>query len=776
MKKLSYLLLFWILANIANAKTTITNVSVQPKGDQVIISYDLNNSNASALFDVYVKLYNSKNEVIEATAFTGDYGKSVSVGNNKKAIWQVKVDNISLSETVYAVVEAYPSFHVSVGKHLFKSAIFPGIGEYRLDNKKMHFFKGLMAYGAVAGSVALNMSAIESYNNYLNASSQGSNYFSMAQSQQLLSFTLAGTAAVIWGYSAIKTYVKAKRLKKLKEITTDQSEYYYNYTNRSIIGQSVPKYLEIKGKFIPPNLLIVDGSLSFQNSNNEPINIINALESATLKFKLENNGKGDAYEVNVYISELKNNKHLSFTKVINLGKIKKGEIQNIEIPIKSNIELTSGLATFKIKVTERSGDGAEEQAIITTSKFMPPQIQIVSHEITTEKGGKAKKSEKITLTALVQNTGSGDAKDVKIDFLNPTGVISLDEQSKQFSILKSGEYKEVVYDFAYNKELKDTVINIQIILTESWKKYGENKMINYVVNQDLNIKSNNFIGEIRNTEPVKLVTIKSDVDINIPVSKEKNDNKYAIVIGNEDYSSRQSSLTPESNVAFANIDARVFKDYLVQTLGFDIKNVVLINNATASEMKSELFRLGERIKRLENPRESEIIFYYAGHGYPDEITKVPYLIPVDVSASDLSSAITLSYITDALAKTNAKRITLFLDACFTGEGRGAGLLAARSARVLPKSFDANGNMVIFSATSADQTALPYTDKKHGFFTYYLLKKMQETKGDVKYSELFDYIKRNVSLESTRLIKPQDPSIKYSNDIIKNWGSWKLNDK
>ena len=38
---------------------------------------------------------------------------------------------------------------------------------------------------------------------------------------------------------------------------------------------------------------------------------------------------------------------------------------------------------------------------------------------------------------------------------------------------------------------------------------------------------------------------------------------------------------------------------------------------------------------------AELIVYYAGHGYPDETTKVPYLIPVDVPASDLSYAIKL---------------------------------------------------------------------------------------------------------------------------------------
>jgi hypothetical protein len=84
-----------------------------------------------------------------------------------------------------------------------------------------------------------------------------------------------------------------------------------------------------------------------------------------------------------------------------------------------------------------------------------------------------------------------------------------------------------------------------------------------------------------------------------------------------------------------------------------------------------------------------------------------------------------------------------------------------------------GNMMVFSASSSDQTALPYREQKHGMFTYFLLKKLQESKGEVKYSELFNFVKSNVAIESTRSIKPQDPEWIISPDIQDNWENWKF---
>ncbi|MBM3437369.1 MAG: caspase family protein, partial [Bacteroidetes bacterium] len=172
---------------------------------------------------------------------------------------------------------------------------------------------------------------------------------------------------------------------------------------------------------------------------------------------------------------------------------------------------------------------------------------------------------------------------------------------------------------------------------------------------------------------------------------------------------------------------------------------------------------------------AELFFYYAGHGLPDESTHIPYLIPVDVSAANLSSAIKLGDLYNKLSETGAGRITVFLDACFTGGGRESGLLAARSVKVKPKDDLIFGNMVVFSASSGEQSSLPNQAEKHGMFTYFLLKKLQESHGNVTYGELAGYIKHEVSLESIRKnSKEQDPSVLISAQIENVWESWMLN--
>ncbi len=260
----------------------------------------------------------------------------------------------------------------------------------------------------------------------------------------------------------------------------------------------------------------------------------------------------------------------------------------------------------------------------------------------------------------------------------------------------------------------------------------------------------------------------SAVDLNIPTNI-KVDNRYAIVIGNEDYQSYQRSLNAEQNVDYAVNDAKVFKEYCLKTFGVKEENLDYITNATAGSMNQKFNKVIKLMEKI-GPQ-VELIVYYAGHGFPDEQTKEPYLIPVDVSGTDLSYAFKLHDLFKKLGNTGAK-ITVFLDACFTGSGRNAGLVAARGVRVKPKQEILNGNVVVFSASSGEQSALPYHQEGHGLFTYYLLEKLQESEGDISYGDLADYINSKVSVTSINVNeKEQDPVVNTSEKVAGSWRNW-----
>ena len=128
-----------------------------------------------------------------------------------------------------------------------------------------------------------------------------------------------------------------------------------------------------------------------------------------------------------------------------------------------------------------------------------------------------------------------------------------------------------------------------------------------------------------------------------------------------------------------------------------------------------------------------------------------------------------------LGELPAGQISVFMDACFSGSKRENGMLAsARGVALKARPGMPQGNMVVFSAAQGDETAYPYTEQQHGMFTYYLLQKLQETKGDVTLQELGDYIttevKKQSVLENNKL---QTPSVTPASAVTDEWKSWKL---
>ncbi len=256
------------------------------------------------------------------------------------------------------------------------------------------------------------------------------------------------------------------------------------------------------------------------------------------------------------------------------------------------------------------------------------------------------------------------------------------------------------------------------------------------------------------------------LDKNIPTVAITNNKTFVVIIGNEFYKE-------VSKVSYAQNDAKVFAEYCQKTLGVPKQNIRNYQNATYAMMLSAV----KDMKSISEAYNGDVnfIFYYCGHGFPDEKTHDAYLLPIDAIPSDMETCYPISRLYTEFGKMSANNITVFMDACFSGAQRGEGMLVeARGVAIKAKSAAPQGNMVVFSAASGDETAYPYKEKGHGMFTYFLLKKLNETKGNVTLGELGDYITTHVKQQSVVVNrKSQTPTVVPSNTMGDDWRNWKL---
>lgn len=258
----------------------------------------------------------------------------------------------------------------------------------------------------------------------------------------------------------------------------------------------------------------------------------------------------------------------------------------------------------------------------------------------------------------------------------------------------------------------------------------------------------------------------NSVDNNIPESSLKSEKTFTLIIANEEY----KRVPP---VPFAKNDGNIFAEYCKKTLGVPGKNVYLVEDATLGDIKYHINQM-KKIADAFNG-EARLIFYYAGHGIPDESQRTSYLLPVDGYGNDATSGYSLESLYAELASIPAKSTLVFMDACFSGAQRdGSMMVEARGVAIKPKEEIPTGKLVVFSAAQGDETAFPYTEKKHGMFTYFLLKKLQDTKGDTTLGELMDYVTTEVKQQSVlQNRKSQTPKVTASQSVADTWKNMKL---
>lgn len=546
---------------------------------------------------------------------------------------------------------------------------------------------------------------------------------------------------------------------------------------QSASGTSVSKWTKI-ARPIPrptsPAKLVISDVVFTDDDGNK---VINAGESGSISFLLSNQGTGAAYavvpQVKVDYAQVKVGQA---EKVSMLGV---GGTVRLTVPVTTDIKLDTRKAVFTITAEEGNGFNAIGQLLaVGTKSFDPPKVMVADTKFYTGNGGfSAPLGSSVTMQVMVQNQGLSTAKNVSLEFLQPTkDVFRLtDATSIYIGELKAGEQKVYEYKFLINNTYADANVNIRTVLSESMGLYGQRRDNLLAVDRRSAAPVMIEIAGDYSTPQIVGGTLGSDVDTNIPKTSQVNDNIFALIIGNENYTAI-SGAVKEIDVPFAISDAASFEQYCLLTLGVPKENILFRRNGTGVQMQDDINRLCNTAATYpaSDGRGAQVMVYYAGHGLCDN-EKNSYLVPVDVPGTQVHMGVNLSDLYRRLGGLKGVRSTVVIDACFSGGARAGELLAARGIKVVPNPDVIAGQLVVFSATSQAQTAFPYAEKRHGMFTYFFLKKLQEGGGSgVGYGEMADYLQQQVVHYSTKLNNStQTPTTLVGLDVKDGWNDWRF---
>jgi hypothetical protein len=239
----------------------------------------------------------------------------------------------------------------------------------------------------------------------------------------------------------------------------------------------------------------------------------------------------------------------------------------------------------------------------------------------------------------------------------------------------------------------------------------------------------------------------------------KNPDAIAVIIGNRDY----KGDTPD--VEFAVNDADAMRNFAVDKLGYRDGNIIDLRDATQAELRATFGSKESHKGRLFDyvrADTSDVIVFYSGHGVPGMSDKRGYLLSVD---ADPNRAELTGYPVDTLlknlSKIPAKSMTVFIDACFSGNTPKGMLVDAMSGLTVeirqPKK--ASKGMVVLTASRGDQVASWDKNAKHGLFTKHLLEalngaadkqsKTGNKDGKVTLGEVKAYLDREMTYQARR---------------------------
>ena len=248
--------------------------------------------------------------------------------------------------------------------------------------------------------------------------------------------------------------------------------------------------------------------------------------------------------------------------------------------------------------------------------------------------------------------------------------------------------------------------------------------------------------------------------------------QWAVIIGVGGY---ENSAVPRLRYSVADADA------IYQTLlssGFKKENILLLTDKTERKptLRNIKWALGTFLARSAH-KDDLVMIYFAGHGASevdqrgierDGLSK--YLVPVDADPDDLySTALPMDEMQNVLARIEAERVTVFLDACYSGAAGGRTFASNKTRAVnvdeifLDRLTRAKGRAIV-TASRPSELSIELAELGHGIFTYYLVRGLQgyadtNRDGIVSLQELYEYLALEVSRKSRQVGGNQHPMLK-----------------
>lgn len=252
---------------------------------------------------------------------------------------------------------------------------------------------------------------------------------------------------------------------------------------------------------------------------------------------------------------------------------------------------------------------------------------------------------------------------------------------------------------------------------------------------------------------------KSDIDENIPTTNDVQENTFVVIIANQNY---QNFAVP-----YALADGNSFKEYCLKTLGIPESNIIHHTDATLNVLRSSMVRVNNLAEVYEG--DAKIIFYFCGQGLSD-VNGKPYLMPTDASPAMLgSTCYSLETLFKELGNLDVQSAIVLIDAGFNNEMRdGKALQNHPDTKSFHDTNPVNGKVAVLMSASSGEASLGFDNQAHGFFTYFLCKKLQQSQGSTSLKALFDYLSANVPKTAQEAAqRKQTPKVTYSPSVNLN---------